>query len=219
MTVVWYAIPSCNPERARRCFGAWHDMGYRCAVLVDGTTEAPPNADLVIRHSAFRGYFASVNVLCRKILAMHPDVEIVVTGGDDMLPDPKVRADDIAAQFRADFPDLCGVMQPTGDDLPGTDRICGSPWLGRGWIERGYNGTGPMHAGYRAFYGDEELRIVATRADRMLDRPDLVQRHEHWSRGIPRTDYQVSNDRWWTADQALFVERAKARFVGSGVAT
>lgn len=217
MPDVWYAIPTINPERAEQCCSAWREMGYRTAVLIDGDTHEPRGVDLVVRVPEYRGYFASVNALARR-LVRDEDAEIVVTGGDDMLPDPHHHADAIGAEFRRDFPDLCGVMQPTGDDMPGTDRICGSPWIGRGWVERGYNGTGAFHAGYRQFYGDEELRIVATRADRMLDRPDLVQRHEHWSRaGNTKLPYQVHNDRWWQRDQALFIARSQSRFVGSGV--
>lgn len=217
MTSVWYAIPSASTERAERCASAWREMGYRVAILIDGDTPEPRGANLVMRVPTYEGYFASVNALSRR-LVIEDGAEIVVTGGDDMFPDPHHRADEIARDFRRDFPDLCGVMQPTGDDMPGTDRICGSPWLGREWILRGYDGTGPFHGGYRQFYGDEELRIVATRHDRMLDRPDLVQRHEHWSRGGTPTAYQKANDRHWPIDQALFVERQAARFPGSGVA-
>lgn len=212
---VWYAIPTANAPRADHCLRAWREMGYRTAVLVDGATPGPAAAEVTIRVSAYDGYFASVNRLAR-FLVEHEQASIVVTGGDDMFPDPRHRADEIATDFRREFPDLCGVMQPIGDDLPGTDRICGSPWLGRGWIERAYEGAGPFHAGYRQFYGDEELRIVATRADRLLDRPDLVQRHEHWSRGGKQTDYQIANDRWWEQDKALYVARAAERFPGSG---
>lgn len=213
---VWYAIPSASTERAERCASAWREMGYRVAILIDGPTMEPRGADLVVRVPAYEGYFASVNALSRR-LVIEDGAEIVVTGGDDMFPDPHHRADEIAADFRRDFPDLCGVMQPTGDDMPGTDRICGSPWLGREWILRGYEGTGPFWP-YGHFFGDEELRIVATRVDRLVDRPDLIQRHEHWSRGGKPTDYQTANNRHWAPDQAAFVARALARFPGSALA-
>jgi hypothetical protein len=41
-----------------------------------------------------------------------------------MLPDPRP-AQEIAEAFLARFPDGFGVLQPTGDTMDGTDRICG----------------------------------------------------------------------------------------------
>lgn len=214
MTAPWYAIPSASVERAQACLRAWQQQGYRTAVLVDGTGQPPTveHADVVVWVPEYEGYFASVNRLARKLVAL--GAEIVVTGGDDVYPDPHVSGPEIAAWFGVEFPDLCGVMQPTGDDLPGTDRICGSPWLGRGWITRAYAGIGPFWPGYRQFYGDEELRIVATRLDRMVDRPDLCQRHDHWTRGREKTTYQLANDRHWSGDESLFIDRKRGGFPG-----
>lgn len=142
-----------------------------------------------------------------------------------MLPDPSRSAQSIAAEFYARFPDGFGIMQPVGDTMDGTDRICGSPWMGRGWIDRANLGTGPLWSGYVGFYADEELFEVS-RALRNGDhscleqRADLCQFHEHWTRhGAPgagsRPAYSEFSQSWWTRDQELFKKRKEAGFPGS----
>lgn len=210
---VWYAIPSASVERANACLAAWYERGYGTAVWID--PGAPrPLANVVIEEK-YPGYFVAVNRLAN-MLVLDWQVEIVVAGGDDIYPDKRSAAE-LEAEYRREFPDLDGVMQPIGDLLPGTDHICGSPWLGREWIVRAYGGTGPLHSGYMQFYGDEELLHVATRLDRLVQRPDITQRHEHWTRhgAAMKTPYQVANDRWWSQDRALFETRRAAGYPGS----
>jgi len=227
---VWYAIPTANPPRAARCLKRWREMGYRTAVLLDA--ESCPRvrkiaaADLSVYVQRYPGWPAAVNYLALDLTVDH-DATIVVTGGDDMLPDPDHAADEIAEEFLTHFgPELLGVMQPTGDPMgidrdgvPAAARICGSPWLGRGWVGRAYNGHGPLPAGYHHYYMDEELQLVAERLGLLRQRPDLTQRHEHWTRrGCgPQTDYQRRNQLHWGADRQLFNERRAAGFPGSGL--
>lgn len=130
-----------------------------------------------------------------------------------------------------------GVMQPTGDrwgDDPAArahwgadrgayiDRICGSPWMGREWCRRAYQGNGPMFAGYHHFYADEELQEVSARLGVLWQRRDLTQTHRHWGRkpgGADEEDVpawyreRVSPD--WGPAGALFAERKAAGFPGS----
>lgn len=211
---VWYAIPSANPPRASACLRVWKERGYKTAVLLDPGAAAVPEADLTLRPGAYPGYFASVNLLAK---AIGPRATIVVTGGDDMFPDMKLTAQEITAQFLEHFPDGFGVMQPIGDDLEGTDRICGSPWLGRGWIDRAYGGKGPFWPGYRAFYGDEELFLLTSMQELLWQRRDLTQRHEHWARhgAGAMLPYQRENQKLWDVDKALFRERYAAGWPGS----
>lgn len=213
MIPVWYAIPSCNRERALRCFEAWADMGYRCAVHTDADG-GEWGADA--RHvGPYRGYWTESNHLARMIGG---DAAVVVFGGDDILPDPKRRAEDIALEFVEHFKGTFGVMQPTGDPwmpdkdgVPASARICGSGWYGRDWIARAYGGRGPTWPDYHQFFADEEVQQVALRLGVFWQRPDLTQLHLHWSRtdgtpGVdPRAPYQKANsDRWWQVDKALF---------------
>ena len=213
---IWYAIPSANVERATRCFASWRARGFRTAVLLDPGAEAPPNAHLVLRPDTYRGYFASINQLAAVIARQHK-TDIVIAGGDDMFPDPRFTAEELARQFFARFPDGFGVMQPTGDDLAGTTQICGSPWFGHGWLKRAYRGRGPVCGKYRAFFGDEELKIIAEKLGVLWQRPDVTQRHDHWVRpgGPPKQRYQVENDRHWPRDQTLFEQRRAAGWPNS----
>jgi len=210
MLKVAYVCPSCNPVRAKRTFAKWKAMGYGTAVLLDAGMK-DSGADLETWTDDYRGYWAECNALCRLI-----EADIIVLGGDDIDPDPNHRADEIAAEFIKHFPNLFGVMQPTGDDLQGTDKICGSPWLGRGWIERAYGGNGATWPEYRSFFGDEELQEVAMKLGVLWQRPDLIQFHDHWTRhgGPTKTDYQIRNNQYWGADKALFGRRQASNFPG-----
>jgi len=208
---IWYAIPSASPERAAKCLARWRDQGYLTAVLID-TGQPRPEADLVLEEALWPGYYRSVNQLVRAI----GNADIVVAGGDDLYPDPTRDAEELGLAFFRRFSDGFGVMQPTGDDLDGTDRICGSPWFGAGWIARAYQGEGPFFPGYDVFFGDEELKNVTERLGVLWQRRDVVQYHDHWIRpgGPPKTDYQTRNDRFWAGDKALFASRQAAGFPG-----
>lgn len=215
---VWYCIPSANPERCVRAFEAWKAQGYKCAVLVNKPDHEVLTADLVVRVDKYKGYFASVNRLAKLVVAEH-EADIVVTGGDDMLPDPTKRADEIGAEFLARFPDGYGVMQPTGDDLPGTKDICGSPWMGRRWIERAYGGDGPLCGEYFHFYGDLELKELAGELGVLWQRDDLRQYHDHWIRrgGIAATtSYQRRNETaFFDVDKSVYAARKAAGWPGA----
>jgi hypothetical protein len=147
------------------------------------------------------------------------NADIVVTGGDDMDPDPKQRAAEIAEQFEEHFHGTLGVMQPTGDiaSSPNCDMICGSPWLGAEWIRRAYRGSGPLWPEYNHFFGDEELQAVAVRHGLLWQRSDLCQHHDHWlvQGGPPKTSYQHHMDTWWPHDETIFRWRKRQAFPGS----
>ncbi|HLO42593.1 MAG TPA: hypothetical protein VK176_16340 [Phycisphaerales bacterium] len=211
---VWFAIPTANPAAAARNLPRWRAMGYRVAVLQDRRRFPVPEADLVFTPSTeYLGWGTSVSLLSRMLVIAGAD--IVVTGGDDMQPDPRHRAEEIGRQFIEHFGGTLGVMQPTGDDMPGVDRICGSPWLGRQWIIDGYGGMGPVPTCYRHFYADEELKLVAERQGKLWMRPDLVQHHEHWSRTGQRHEVAEVLQTYWAEDQGTFINRQMCGFPGS----
>lgn len=239
---VWYCIPSCNPKRAREVTEAWREMGYRVAVLVDRNKlvdfvwgeDAP---DFVVETRTYFGYYRSVNLLAAILRGLSADEypdrnaltkapfgvttvpSIVVTGGDDIFPDEHRTASEIRDTLYALRPDGLFVAQPTGDvdAMPGTDKICGSPWFGFGWLDRGYGGRGPFCADYFQFYGDEEMQNVAKLTGAYVALPDVRQRHEHYHRpgGPKKTDYQARNENhYWSRDQKVFFERQKKNWPG-----
>jgi len=210
---VWFAIPSANPENCARTLPAWRDMGYRVAILQNGT-RAQISADRVVWADSYPGWAASVNALCRSVVPR--EASIVVTGGDDMLPDPDRPASDLGEEFLERFADGFGVMQPCGDAASGADRFCGSPWLGRAWIDRMYLGAGPMCAAYAHNWADTELHWVARCMDALWMRPDLSQRHEHFAlRGGEAPAYwRDSVERTDATDTRAFIDRARRGFPG-----
>ena len=218
MNVV-YAIPTANAEQCGRTFARWRDMGYRTVALANGPAYGAriDNANHVLHVPDYPGWAASVN---RLFTIVSPD--ILVTGGDDMLPDPNRPADAIAAEFLEHFGGTLGVMQPTGDrwmpderGVPVSERICGSPWLGAEFCRRANRGRGPLWPGYRHWFADEELCAVTRAAGLLWQRPDLSHLHEHHlRRGAPRPAYMEATAVQWAADAELFRQRSATGFPG-----
>lgn len=210
---VWFAIPSASIDRCRQVLPRWKDMGYKVAVLQNREKGDIP-ADITVWSDHYPGWPGSINILARDIVPA--SAPIIVSGGDDMLPDPNHTAQEIAAQFIERFPDTFGVMQPHGDDFLETSQFCGSPWLGRNWCNRMYQGSGPMFAGYVHHGADDELFWVAKCLGALWSRPDLSQFHEHFLRTGEKPP------QWWIdavekndeADTLHFIARAAHAFPG-----
>ncbi len=246
---VWFVIPSIRPNGGT--IPLWRQMGYKVAVLRQGE---PIDCEMQIPVSEYRGWAPSVNLLAKWVVEHDRHAEWIVTGGDDYEPDQSKTADEIAWECSEHFlmlgPDPCGwghklprvtfgVMQPTGDRWGDTeaarrqygenrgayiDRIAGSPWFGREWVKRAYGGNGPMFAGYRHMYADEELQEVAIKLGVFWARPDLIQLHAHWGRkpgdefanisDCPDFLLPVNTAQHWWESQRLFDQRRALGFPG-----
>jgi hypothetical protein len=145
---VWLAIPSKRPpELVEPTLKLWRERGYKIALAQDIgdpviEDDIPLAAFDIEIGSAYPGYAVAVNTLIRAILGYDPKAEWIVTGGDDVEPDPNKTAEEIAEScnwhfgstqsalqcgdayagkyaplqwkhFGADH--TFGVMQPTGD--------------------------------------------------------------------------------------------------------
>lgn len=200
------AFPTINLDRARLAALRWRSRGYEVFVLVEAEFAEDVGADLVLRVDQYPGYWQACNHLAKRAVADGADVVVCI--GDDMDPDPDKPAGQLGGEYLARFPDGFGIMQPIGDDMDGTDRICGSPWMGRGWVARAYLGAGPYWGEYGHYFGDTELQIVAQRLGVLWQRPDVTQYHHHWARGNPVLPYHRANhERWWVHDAAIFAHR------------
>lgn len=212
---VWLTIPSARPPaQANPVLQKWRDQGYKIALWRDwGADSAISDVSIYLDYP---GYAKAVNGLIGMVLGapLSPDApkwadtdaEWFVIGGDDVLPDPTKRADEIAWECSDHFrkwgrfegtigADAFGVMQPTGDRW-GTnpthpnpamrtayiDRICGSAWIGRGFARRVYNGAGPLWPEYQHMFVDEELQRVAEKLGVLWQRRDLTHHHQHYAR-------------------------------------
>jgi hypothetical protein len=227
---IWYAIPSIRPGGGT--LPQWRARGYKIAVLRQGDMLGWPD----IEHATPRylGWAASINLLTAVILKNDPEADWIVTGGDDYLPS-KVNPLIIGAECSEHFGGTFGVMQPTGDrwgekwpQLPEwggrkavLDRVAGSPWLGREWCQRAYQGDGPMCASHFHCYADEELAVVAERLGVYWRRQDLTQYHDHAVRDNRQPDSPEAAAAWavasrdYNAGRALFERRRAAGFPGS----
>lgn len=193
MPEVWFAIPSASVERCRENLPKWRDMGYRVAILQNRERADIP-ADIVRWSDTYPGWAESINILCRDVVPKSAD--IVVSGGDDMLPDPHKPAQQLADEYFHRFPDGMGVMQPAGDDFMWSQNYCGSPWFARPFFSTMYRGRGPMHGGYRHNWADYELYWVARCRNILWMNHDATQYHAHFSRdGSERPD-------WWQREVA-----------------
>jgi hypothetical protein len=215
MREIWYAIPTARRDIAGACFAKWQERGYRTAALIDGYRGFVPHADLTIRVREYKGYAQAVNKLCRAIVRNYsPD--IIITGGEDVWPDPLHPAHQIAKDFYTRFPSGFGVMQPTGDEYGSIHACCPSPWMGRGWIERAYGGNGPLWHEYFHFFVDEELRCVAEKLGVFEARKTIVQYHKPWERGAKqeRPMHLQKANALWIEGKTLFHDRKAKGFPG-----
>lgn len=214
---VWLTIPSARPaEEANPVLAKWREMGYKIALWLDSAStddNSPKILDEWEGRTKYPGYAVAVNSLVQIVIAEHPDAEWFVIGGDDTLPDPTKRADEIAAEcaehfgvsakqrskdFRYDSPvkmisalaDIrtLGVMQPTGHRWgdkqgPYIDRVAGSAWIGREFATRVNKGRGPLYPKFTHMFVDEWLQEFAIKLGVFWQRPDLTHLHRHW--GLP----------------------------------
>lgn len=209
---VWFAIPSANPEKCRKVLPVWRERGYKIAVLQNFERGEIP-ADIAAWFDYYPGWPESVNILCREIVPKGCD--LIVSGGDDMLPDPNHTAQELAEQFFERFPDGFGVMQPHGDEFLSAKRYCGSPFIGRAWFETMYGGAGPMYGRYHHNYADNELYWVARGLGALWERPDLSHYHDHFTRtGQTQPAYWESVKRKDLPDCLLYYARVHDHFPG-----
>ena len=234
---VWFCIPSIRPlAELQICLQRWRSMGYRIALLRQGESAAHL-CDLEIPTNMYLGWARSTNILCREVLSKDPACNWCVGGGDDYLPDLAHTAEEIAVRCSAHFGGSFGVMQTTGDrwcDTPDSrrqygenrgaiiDRIAGSPWLGREWCARSYQGNGPMCDEYHHIFADEELQEVAFKLGVFWQCRDLIQLHEHPLRrsGGNESDWPdflkpINTPENWQREMGRFHERKAAGFPGS----
>jgi hypothetical protein len=222
---VYFAIPSCRPAaEAKPVLAKWRAAGYRIALLRQGELL---DADITIPTDQYLGWASSINILARFILDHDPGAQWIVSGGDDTLPDPYRTAEEIARECIEHFSpgwesdSTFGVMQPVGDLKlwPGSaiDKFAGSPWMGREFCERMYQGNGPVYDGYHHNWADEELQEVAIKLGVFWQRPDLTHRHNHWmrageSRPQPPSWSAIAQD--YQTYHRLFRTRKAAGFPG-----
>lgn len=219
---VWYCIPSARPvAEANVCLHKWRELGYGVAVHRDPEKVGEPevDADLVL-YRPYTGYAESVNWLC-KIVLKDPSISIIVTGGDDIDPDPRRDPKELEAKFFKNFNGTFGVMQPTGDrwmienGKSSEERVCSSPWIGREFCERMYGGQGPLWPGWLHFFVDQELHEVALKLGVLRHAKDICQYHHHWMREGGKRPPHLSEARLdWSSARALFEQRAAAGFPG-----
>ena len=221
---VWFALPSAKPPADAQPFmDAWSDMGYKLAIFRQDGVDPNIRADLILT-GPYRGWPTMCNLMAREVLERYPETEWIVTGGDDMLPDPNRRADEIAAEcsdhfYRALHPTY-GVMQPIGDKWGGNwqenvHKICGSPWMGAEFVRRWNGGAGPLCTEYWHSYADEELYETVKGAGILWQREDLSQKHVHHLReNRPQPAYMRESYNRFQADGAIFRQRKARGFPG-----
>lgn len=214
---VWFVIPTANPIRCAETFAKWRAMGYKTAALTDGEYEPIEHCDLRLNVpcGGYVGYGWAVNLLCRQPGPSQADW--IVTGGDDILPDPDRVPETVASECSEHFSGTFGVMQPIGDRWQNNaaSRCAGSPWIGREFRERMYGGAGPYFQAYPHYYGDTELMAVADAMDRFWQREDMTQYHDHWiRRGENRPSYLVGWSQGLDDARRLYHQRRAAGFPG-----
>lgn len=216
---VWWCVPSKRPaEESQAMIEKWSAMGYKTAIFRD-IGDDPVLCNFLLM-GQYEGYAKAVNSLAKEVLAFDPSCDWIVTGGDDVSPDPRKHADRIAQECSRHFGPCriaedgdaesvfgtFGVMQPTGDGF-GIETIAGSPWMGREWCQRAHHGAGPLHPDFFHMHVDNALKEAAEAQGVYWKRPDLSQYHAHWVRERkPMPEFlKIANSRnqWWQGEQIL----------------
>lgn len=190
----------------------WHSQGYKVGLLIGPPLLKHmdfPGAERVIEQPEWLGFPLAANILCHEVPG-----DIVVVVGDDVYPDPDRTAQEIGEDFLKRFPDTYGVMQPLGDRFANTHLCAVSPWIGRGFIERAYDGIGPFWSQYFHYFSDQELQEYAIKQNAFWQREDLTQYHDHWQRQASpkRPKHLRKAKRLHKRDQALFKSRQERGF-------
>lgn len=242
---VWYCIPSKRPpEEAEPVLKLWRERGYKLALMTDTVADGRAKHPDIFQSFPYEGYAHAVNQLVQTILEdVDPEAEWLVTGGDDIEPDPNKSAEEIARECNQHFEYIngmptgmvgWGVMQPTGDrwlvngpgTQPGCELVAGSPWMGREFCRRINQGHGPLWPEYFHMGEDEELQEVAIKYGVFWQRPDITHFHRHWGRPrpgerigmmdrMPEFLKRANSREEWDKYKALFAERKAAGFPGS----
>lgn len=223
--VVPYLCPVKRHAVAKFSLDRWRQMGYYPVVLLDGDDlneqdlGGPPM--LVSRPflpQCWPGYPSAINAMLASALQDFPAARVFVIGGEDMHPEPRVKAATLAELFLSYFRDTFGVMQPTGDPYGNTLNICGSPWVGRALAEAACANGGVFHPGYWHYYADQELHDVLALRGLLQKQSKITQYHAHWGRSQnpqrpPHLHRAGEQER---EDKALFERRKAERFPGYG---
>jgi len=208
---VWCCWPTVNMERSREMIKVWHERGYKVSVLINPPHEDTElaEAERVIVQNEWKGFPVAANVLCWETPG-----DIVVVVGDDIYPDKDHTPQEIAGDFQRHFPDFFGVMQPIGDEFGWTHKCAVSPWIGKMFIEKSYNGCGPFWEEYFHYFCDQELQEYATKLGVFYQRKDLTQYHDHWQRkeGGERPGYLLPAKKRWHKDKKIFDGRMAKGF-------
>lgn len=206
-------LPAANPKMAQRHIPKWIQAGYRVVMFQDKVRFDIHGAEVYLSET-YTGYAAAINEMYRNVRGISA-AQVVVLIGEDMDPDPNKTPYQIRDEFLARFPDTFGVMQPTGDNMDGVDRICGSPWVGRSFASRINGGIGPLWPEYFHFFADEELFNVSTMLGCLQQRPDLKHYHDHWTReGRSRPEHMNAAQERWDKDKAIHTARKAAGYPG-----
>lgn len=123
---------------------------------------------------------------------------------------------------------VCGRGEIAPVHLVGAyiDRVAGSPWIGREFARRMYQGKGPYWPEYTHMGVDEELQAVAIKYGVFWQRPDLTHFHQHWGRPkpgevigqaerMPEFLEKANSLGEWKRYKRIFADRQAAGFPGS----
>lgn len=237
--LVFVAWPTASVSRSNETAALWMAKGYKVAVA----TELPPTAIRGIKASVppllirkWEGYYAAMNALAMDLVIKFR-ADIVIAGGDMIMPPQEANANTIGSAFAAKFPNQgMGVMLPCGDPwkpeigggyaqqlgyerrmhaTPVSSERCEGAWLGRRFIlERG----GGFNPGYHQYFGDVELHDVSQKMGVLFKTPVIRQERIHWSRpgGPSIRDYQGKNfDGMYEKDYALWRARRYKGYPGT----
>jgi len=211
---VLVAWPTVDVKEANETAEEWKKQGYDTAILVeDQNIPQPEHIDHQVYIPRWRGFPVAANQLCQTFRGMY---DIIVIGGNDLYPDQNKTAYEIESEFKEHFGGTFGLMSPTGDRYGLIDEAAVCPWIGSEYIDKMYDGKGPYYEGYYHYFCDGELQDVAALNGTFLQRLDISQYHDHWSRNQEqRPDHLIHAKACHPVDQRTYHSRKADGFPGA----
>ena len=202
--VVW---PTVRPLVAVETVSRWRDCGYFPLLMMNREVNQRAFKDLcgIIVKDVYEGYFRECNLLCG--LMFKAGADVVVCAGDYVLPDPNIKADDIALKFGEK------LIHSVGQPFHERREPCWSPWVGRAFWASTYGGNGPFHFEYFQYAAGRELEAVAKKIGNYWE-TDVIHQHQ---RECPAKDYYREHNlkEYREKDLALFRFREENGFEGA----
>ena len=190
---IWYAVPS---SKGQGSWKEWKDAGFNVAML--GENQPKDESLDVFIHALDKEYLGYPWAIKRLMDYCFTTGDLVLVGSDDVFP--TTSCNEYVAKYLFAYPNLDGLVEPSGGKKIGERQLCICPMVGREFFSRYNQGRGIYDTSYSHFYADQELSIASEQMGKLTRDDSIRFDHRHWTKdGSNRPDHMI---RWKAGAQA-----------------